>query len=667
VSDQQPPQQPPTWGAPGSTGNDPVVAPTGVTSPPVAPPTTSIASYGAATGESMGSYIPAPPAPKRRRALVAGAVAGALALGAGGLAVAARSGSDGAASPQAAVQKLLSSAEQSDLVGVMDALVPGERELMRQPMLDTIAELKRLEILDKKANPTKVDALVMTFDGEAFNELAINDRITTVEMTAGTMTVKGDGSKIPFGKLVQDLADPDSLPKPEEATSDTTDMEGVKITTVKVDGSWHVSVLYSVAESARNSGDNPAPSDASKIATTGSDSPEAAVKDMVDAIADLNLRRVIELLPPDEYAVLKDYGYLFVPQAEEAVAQLPADFDVTVELPVRIAGSGDRRSAIPTSFKISGTADGNSASAEYDPATKCIKVTVDGETNEVCTDDAQQAAEDSGAMTDEMKQFTDDMNNMFDRTKLADVGFTVRNVGGKWFVTPLGTMTDAMVAVMKSIKAPELRSLLTRIKEEGAENFIGGLFGLGGDVFGGTPFGDIGDFNGIDGFTTDEEFNIDPNDDGTYVEPDFPSDTFPDGTLPEFPEDTGPPATDPMSLCFDEAGKSENYSETYDACIAAAVERGELPKSALPLAAQFPECAEVLNVDLYEQGLTVVDIKAKLAAQLACLQPHIDSGEIESYQLDPLMLKPECLDIANVYDFSVDSELLDKAYECLYE
>jgi hypothetical protein len=603
--------------------------------------------------EPVGSYVPVVPAnPKRRRGLVVGAVVGALALGAGGLAVAARSGSDGSATPQAAVQKLLASAEQSDMVGVMDSLAPGERQLMLKPMLDTITELKRLEILAKKADPTKVDALVMTFTDEKFVEVPVNDRIKTVKMTAGTMTVKGDASKIPFGKLIEDLAGPDSLPK--DVTTDTTDMDGTQITTVKVDGGWHVSLLYSIAEQARIGQDAEAPSAANAVTAKGSDSPEAAVKDMVNALADLNARKVISLLPPDEYGVLQDYGYLFLDGADELRAELPDDYSVTVELPVRIAGSGERRSAIPTGFKISGTADGESASAEYDPAGQCFKIDVNGEKQNFCQSDLQKYSDEAmDNMSPEMKQFSDDMNNMIDRTKLEDLGLTVRQVDGKWFVTPLGTYTDTMVALMRSIKAPEFRALVTKIKDKGVEGFIGDLIGLGGDSFG-SSLGGIGNFAGIDGLSGDDGFTIDGVDDGTFTE-----DTFP-------PVGDGPPSTDPFSICSDEAFKSDNYEESFNACLQAAFDRGEVTADQLPTSLRFPECADELAVPLYSGNLTLDEIKAALSAQRACLQPYIDSGELETWALDGFMLHPECLDIANVFDFETDISDADrdKAYQC---
>jgi hypothetical protein len=67
---------------------------------------------------------------------------------------------------------------------------------------------------------------------------------------------------------------------------------------------------------------------------------------------------------------------------------------------------------------------------------------------------------------------------------------------------------------------------------------------------------------------------------------------------------------------------------------------------------------------LYDSNLPLPAIKAKLAKQLQCLQPHIDAKDVETYQLDPFMLKPQCLDIANVYDSTSDPEAVNKAYDC---
>ena len=55
-----------------------------------------------------------------------------------------------------------SSAE--DALGVVDLLLPGERETMRQPLIDIVDNLKRLEIADSSASLDKIGGLDIAFE-----------------------------------------------------------------------------------------------------------------------------------------------------------------------------------------------------------------------------------------------------------------------------------------------------------------------------------------------------------------------------------------------------------------------------------------------------------------------------------------------------------------------
>ena len=62
----------------------------------------------------------------------------------------------GAASPTEAGQDLVKALNDEDILGAVDLLLPGERETFRQPMIDLVDNLKRLEVLGDKADPSKV-------------------------------------------------------------------------------------------------------------------------------------------------------------------------------------------------------------------------------------------------------------------------------------------------------------------------------------------------------------------------------------------------------------------------------------------------------------------------------------------------------------------------------
>ncbi|MCU1366402.1 MAG: hypothetical protein JWN39_2041, partial [Ilumatobacteraceae bacterium] len=80
------------------------------------------------------------PDTKRSRGKMVGALVGVVALvGAGTFAVTQISSNDssgGASSPKEVGTKLVSSLDNEDLLGVVDLLRPGERDTLRQPLID---------------------------------------------------------------------------------------------------------------------------------------------------------------------------------------------------------------------------------------------------------------------------------------------------------------------------------------------------------------------------------------------------------------------------------------------------------------------------------------------------------------------------------------------------
>ncbi len=106
------------------------------------------------TEDDLGPYVPAPPASgpdrPRRGAKVAVAAGLAVALVAGVLALANLTSSGGTATPEDAVRKLVDAVAAKDMLGALEALVPAEREVLRDRVVDLAGELGRLGILDDK-------------------------------------------------------------------------------------------------------------------------------------------------------------------------------------------------------------------------------------------------------------------------------------------------------------------------------------------------------------------------------------------------------------------------------------------------------------------------------------------------------------------------------------
>src|SRR3954452_10842739 len=100
----------------------------------------------------------------RRRFRMAGAAIGAVAILGGSLFAARGLAGGGPGSPEAAVHKLLSAAQDQDALGVLEALTPAERDSFKQPAVDLTKELQRLQILNDRATLQKVDGVSFEFN-----------------------------------------------------------------------------------------------------------------------------------------------------------------------------------------------------------------------------------------------------------------------------------------------------------------------------------------------------------------------------------------------------------------------------------------------------------------------------------------------------------------------
>ena len=157
---------------------------------------------------------PRAPAPKKRSTgVVIAGVVGAAAIAAGAVFGITRLSSDdnsgGAASPEEAGLALLTALENEDVLGMIDVLLPGERETLRDPVTDLTAELQRLEVLSDEADLSAVSGVDIVLENEQARADATNvDDIVNVDITAsGTGSV--DGEELPIGDLILDNVDTD--------------------------------------------------------------------------------------------------------------------------------------------------------------------------------------------------------------------------------------------------------------------------------------------------------------------------------------------------------------------------------------------------------------------------------------------------------------------------
>jgi hypothetical protein len=222
------------------------------------------------------TVVPTGTVGKRSKGKVAGGLIAVVALvGAGGFAVSKiASGDDGgAANPTEVGTRLMDSLAAEDALGVVDLLLPGEREMFRQPLIDYVDNLKRLGIVDGTADLGKIGGLDITFEDVQVDTTETNvDDISDIRITA-TSTTAVDGATVPIGDLLIDEAFGGDRPD-MDAESEESDVDW-KLATVKRDGRWYLSAFYSIAETARNGGDDIPDS---PIVARGADTPDGAVQ-----------------------------------------------------------------------------------------------------------------------------------------------------------------------------------------------------------------------------------------------------------------------------------------------------------------------------------------------------------------------------------------------------
>ena len=451
--------------------------------------------------------------------LIAGIVGAVLLLGGTAFAVTQIGSSGGPSSPEAAVDELLEAASNEDLLGVLGALDPDERDALRGPVEDLFAELERLEVLDASFGLGAVAGIDLDFADVTYRTEPVRDGLSRVYFTGGTVTGSFDSDEIPIGDFVTDTAErfgADLSGVQESETNDIEDDDTFLAVRDTSDG-WRVSIGYTAAEAARIDAGQPLP--AAGIEPIGADSPEAAVEDMINAATQLDIEGVIARLSPGEFRALQDYSALYMPDVDAAMGSAPDDFDFTIdELELRSETDGNRGSVFIDSLAFSITAEGMTVTVATDG--ECVQIGGDlgelglegtpFENGEFCADDAQAAYDDLvGQMGLDENPFAD--FPPIERTP--ELGISVARIDGGWYVAPIATGLDAMVEGLRLIDRAHLDAVVdivegflsgaafTEFEAVGDEIIDGGFDeGFGDDVILQDP--DDGGFGGSIDFDT---------------------------------------------------------------------------------------------------------------------------------------------------------------------
>ena len=432
--------------------------------------------------------------PRRLSPRSAMVVVGAVALlAASSFAVWALTRPDGADSPEAAVRSMFSAIDHEDALGVIESLPPGERKVLRDPLVDTNKELHRLGVL-KSFSLDNIPGADLQVKDLKLATTDLGDGVTAVEVTGGTISGKSIPKDIPLGdplkKILEDNGD--TVDFKESTFSEDLSQSHLKLVTIKEDGGWHVSLAYSVAEAIRaneaNDGDPaPVPNFGHGITPVGADTPDGAVHDLADAAVARDAAKAVALTDPQEMRALYDYAPLLLPKVARSSQQAAQDNQsvITVsKLDTTVEGDGPIRRVRITGFDVSVKDTSSSTHVTFDG--RCYDVTstatststfvyarssisgitsdpsapstprtmpqmtpkTETHTEHHCAGDTATANDGSTSPFGTLGMFGSSAGEPF--------AITVTQVDGRWYVSPVRTVLDSLVEGLRRLQPSDL-------------------------------------------------------------------------------------------------------------------------------------------------------------------------------------------------------------------
>lgn len=392
-------------------------------------------------------------APERRRpgGIVAVAVLVVAVLIGGAGTVAALTGQE-ANTPDAAVRGLLGSAANADVLGVMDHIDPAERDSLAGFLANGNKDLQRLGVLSRSTDLHRVTGLNASFTGLTTTTTTLRPGISAVQVTGGSVHGHVDPAQLPLGPFVHKVAG-SSLDKLTVQDRTTPLRTSSPIVTVRRSGTWYVSIGYTVAELARAKVKAALPREQDAVPARGASSPTAAVDDFLHATAGLDVRRLIELTPPDEMAALHDYAPLFLPKVTDEISKLQAgDHQVRVTITaLSLSSHVHPGGQLVTVNRIGVRASFGGTNVELAPGARCL--TVSGTTES----SFPGACGPTGVATALPATLAGGFKTLANLRP--DTGIATVERDHRWYVSPTRTTLDDTEAVLHALTPDILQSL----------------------------------------------------------------------------------------------------------------------------------------------------------------------------------------------------------------
>jgi len=445
-----------------SDPNYPQVPPTSPW-PPTAPPAPAGVPWTAPSPEPAPEGGRRPPVGR-----IAAVVVGVLAVGGGAVFAANALGGDtGASSPEDAARRLLDAVAAEDVLGVVDLLPDGERELFRDVTTGARDEYQRLGLLSEQFRLDGFPGVDIEIADADFDVEVVadgdggDDGLAVVTLVGGSASVEVDGDELEgnLGEVVRDVAEARDADLDAPDTSEEADLADadVRFAVVEEGGRWHPSVFFTAAELIRRDGGFDEPDLDAGIEAEGESSPEAAVQALLDAGVALDAEAAMALLDPGEARALHVYSQFFLPIERPDTGDVEISAELT-DAEVDDLGGGARR-VVPTGLEVHFEADGGTGDIVLDGG--CVSVDIEpppGEGDPI--DDEFCAGEDPEDL--ELPEELGDVD-ISEELREAIAAFQPLRFGlvtverdGEHFVAPIRTAFDVVFGVTRGLEPEDL-------------------------------------------------------------------------------------------------------------------------------------------------------------------------------------------------------------------
>jgi hypothetical protein len=421
-------------------------------------------------------WAPAPPpppepaaAPKRSIGKPVAIAVGVVALaGAGVFAFQSFTGDErGAASPEEAATRLADAVADEDVLGVVDLLPEGERDLLRDITTQARDEYQRLGVLSDTFSLDGFQGVDIVAEDIEVDVDEITEGLAVVTITDGSFSVEVDGDELVgnLGDVVETIAEERDVEIEVDDVEEEADADELEASfaVIEEDGRWFPSIGFTIAELGRQfdasfddeaeTADPPDLDDG--VEPEGAASPEAAIQALLDAGTSLDPEAAIAVLDPGEMRALQVYSQFFELERGESDTEIEAEL---TDAEVDDLGGGASR-VVPTGLEVRfETDDGSTGEVVLEDG--CVNVDIqppDGDDGppfeeEFCFgEDGELLGDEVGEV--EVPEELQDVAEAFQPIRLGVV--TVER-DGEHFVAPIRTVADLLLGVTRGLEPEDL-------------------------------------------------------------------------------------------------------------------------------------------------------------------------------------------------------------------